>query len=176
MAPPRAGDILSFDATIYEVRISPDQISRLDVDALTKVAGTAESFEKALAALGDMRPLYRANESGSFNEEHYVKIGTAPPEAPATKPAAGRGPLPPGAHRQRSITSLKQAEVARLNSISLSKPRSCSTPRPRAPQRPILRRSAAPKFNNTEPSHRKNHFSSSTPTLPPSTPKAKPWC
>ncbi len=78
----------TFDATVYEVRIPPGQISRLDMDALTKAAATPEAFEKALAALGPARPLYRANQSTNFNEEQYLKITNETPYATpsATQP------------------------------------------------------------------------------------------
>jgi hypothetical protein len=57
------GPTCSLDATIYDVRLAPDQIGLLDVDALAKVSGSAADFEKALAALGTTKPIYRANQS-----------------------------------------------------------------------------------------------------------------
>ena len=80
----------SFDAIIYDVRINPDQISRFDIDALTKAAATIDTFEKALASLGTSRPLCRAHQSVSLDEEAYIQITSA---RPATSPAP---PVPAG--------------------------------------------------------------------------------
>jgi hypothetical protein len=60
---PGEGPTCTLDATIYDVRIPVDQIGKLDVDALAKAAESADAFEKALAALGTARPMYRANQS-----------------------------------------------------------------------------------------------------------------
>jgi hypothetical protein len=58
------GPTCTLDATIYDVRIPVDQIGKVDVDALAKAAAeSADAFEKALAALGTARPMYRANQS-----------------------------------------------------------------------------------------------------------------
>jgi hypothetical protein len=57
------GPTCSLDATIYDVRIAPDQIGLLDVDALAKASGSAADFEKALGVLGATKPIYRANQS-----------------------------------------------------------------------------------------------------------------
>ncbi len=73
------GSSCSFDATVYDVRLNPDQISRLDIDALTRDAATREGFEKALTALGTSRQIARANQAANFNQEQYVKLTNETP-------------------------------------------------------------------------------------------------
>jgi hypothetical protein len=51
------------DATIYDVRVAPDQIGRIDVANLSKHAVDALGFEKTLAELGTAIPLYRVSQS-----------------------------------------------------------------------------------------------------------------
>ncbi len=58
-----SGPTCTVDATIYDVRLPVDKIGQLDVEALTRASATAAAFEKALAALGESKPLYRANQS-----------------------------------------------------------------------------------------------------------------
>jgi hypothetical protein len=60
---PGEGPTCPFDATIYELVLPPAQIGRLDADGLTRAAATPEAFEKALAALGEAKPLYRVNQA-----------------------------------------------------------------------------------------------------------------
>ena len=57
------GPTCTFDATVYDLRLPADQIGRLDFAALANASETAESFEKALAALGTARPIYRTDQS-----------------------------------------------------------------------------------------------------------------
>jgi len=99
-SPYRAGMIFSFDATINDVRVSPEQFSRLDLDTLEKAAGTRESFEKALAALGTSRPLFRASQPATINEEQYIKVINELPSNPA---ATGRAPSVPARGAGRGI-------------------------------------------------------------------------
>jgi beta-lactamase regulating signal transducer with metallopeptidase domain len=75
---PGQGPTCDFDATIYDVRMPADQIGRLDIHALEKAAGSAESFEKALAGLGSVKPLYRADQSVRLSGEN-VAIETQTP-------------------------------------------------------------------------------------------------
>ena len=72
------GPTCTLDATVYEVRLPADQTGRLDVDALAKASQTAESFEKALAALGATRPMYRANQSVRLSGD-AISIGSQVP-------------------------------------------------------------------------------------------------
>lgn len=58
-----SGPTCTVDATLYDVRMPLDQIGRLDVGALAKSAESADAFEKALAALGTAKPMYRADQS-----------------------------------------------------------------------------------------------------------------
>jgi hypothetical protein len=58
-----SGPTCTLDATVYEVRLAADQIGKLDVEALAEASDTADKFEKALAALGATRAMYRANQS-----------------------------------------------------------------------------------------------------------------
>lgn len=57
------GPTCTVDATLYDVRMPLDQIGRLDVAALAKSAESPDAFEKALAALGAAKPMYRADQS-----------------------------------------------------------------------------------------------------------------
>jgi beta-lactamase regulating signal transducer with metallopeptidase domain len=84
---PGTGPTVSFDATVYDVRMPVDQIGRLDVDALQQAAGSAETFEKALAALGPIRPLYRADQSVRLSGEN-IMIETATPIVTSSSVAA----------------------------------------------------------------------------------------
>jgi hypothetical protein len=88
---PRTGEVCSFDAIIYEVRLNPSQISLIDVEALTQAAAARESFEKALAALGSTRPLYRANQTISLGEEQIIQILNLKPDAGPAAPMGARG-------------------------------------------------------------------------------------
>jgi hypothetical protein len=63
IVPASEGPTATLDATVYEVRLPADQIGRFDAEALKNVAGKAEDFEKALAALGTIKPLDRLNQS-----------------------------------------------------------------------------------------------------------------
>jgi beta-lactamase regulating signal transducer with metallopeptidase domain len=85
-APPTPKDAptCTFDATIYDVRIPADQIGRLDVDALSRAATSADAFEKALAALGTTQPLYRANQSFRISGDN-IEIGTEVPIITSTR-------------------------------------------------------------------------------------------
>jgi hypothetical protein len=69
---PGQGPTCDFDATIYDVRMPADQIGRLDIHTLEKAAGSADSFEKALAELGSVKPLYRADQSVRLSGENVV--------------------------------------------------------------------------------------------------------
>jgi hypothetical protein len=82
-AAPGVGPTCTFDATIYDVRLPSSQIGRLDMDALTKAAANADSFEKALAELGATRPLYRANQSVRLAGDS-ISIGTTVPYVSST--------------------------------------------------------------------------------------------
>jgi hypothetical protein len=75
---PTEGPTCPFDATIYELRLPPEQISRLDRDALSRAAGSVQDFEKALGAFGSIKPLYRANQSVHLAGD-VVAIGTSTP-------------------------------------------------------------------------------------------------
>jgi beta-lactamase regulating signal transducer with metallopeptidase domain len=83
MAPPAApvlgqGPTCALDATIYDVRLPVDKIGRLDPDALAKAAATPADFEKALADLGTMRPLYHADQTVRLASD-TISIGAQTP-------------------------------------------------------------------------------------------------
>jgi hypothetical protein len=86
VAAPTLGDgpSCTLDATIYDVRLPVDQIGRLDVDALAKASETAEAFEKALAALGTTKPMYRANQSVRLSGD-TITIGSEVPVVTNTR-------------------------------------------------------------------------------------------
>ena len=72
------GPTCTLDATLYDVRMPVDQIGRLDVDTLAKASLTADAFEKALAALGGARPMYRASQSVRLSGD-MITIGSEMP-------------------------------------------------------------------------------------------------
>ncbi len=84
VAPPRAprpvGDpfTCSFDATIYDIRVPVEQVGRIDIKSLSQTAASAPEFEKAMAAIGTMRPLYRVNQSVSLRGDSIL-IGIQQP-------------------------------------------------------------------------------------------------
>jgi beta-lactamase regulating signal transducer with metallopeptidase domain len=80
---PGEGPTSPMDATIYDLRLPADQIGRLDVEALNRVAGSAVEFEKALAALGTAQPLYRARQSVRLSGDS-ISIGQTMPYVRAT--------------------------------------------------------------------------------------------
>ena len=143
--PSGAGSVCSFDATVYDVRLSADQIGRLDVDALTKAAATSESFEKALAALGPTRPLYRANLPVSFDEEQYVIIDNDMPAAagnPATSPGKAMGLKPSGNPGAVFDLLAKEGDAGTINllmSIDASILVEVSTPGTATAHAPVVR-------------------------------------
>ena len=72
------GPTCTLDATVYDLRLPPDQIGRLDPESLTKAAATSAAFEKALVDLGTSRPLYRASQSVRLSGD-TITIGTEAP-------------------------------------------------------------------------------------------------
>jgi hypothetical protein len=74
----REGPSANLDATIYDVRIPADQIGRLDLESLSRNAASAADFEKAIAALGKVKPLYRANQSVRLGGD-TVSVGSSTP-------------------------------------------------------------------------------------------------
>ena len=75
---PGNGPTCTLDATIYDVRVPADQIGRLDLEALTRAAATAAAFEKALAEMGTVKPLYQIDQSVRLTGDTIV-IGTQIP-------------------------------------------------------------------------------------------------
>jgi hypothetical protein len=94
MVPPEMGEgpTSAVDATIYDLRLPADQIGRLDVDALNRVAGSAADFEKALAALGAAQPLYRARQSVRLSGDS-ISIGQTMPYVRATNTNSAGQPI-----------------------------------------------------------------------------------
>ncbi|HEX4796688.1 MAG TPA: M56 family metallopeptidase [Humisphaera sp.] len=72
------GPTCHFDATLYDVRMPIDRIGKLSAGAMDNVAQSAESFEKALAALGVPKPIYRANQSVRLSGDR-INIGSNSP-------------------------------------------------------------------------------------------------
>ena len=72
------GPTSSFTATIYQVHVSVAQISRVEVDALTTAAGTPADFEKALAELGTVRPIYFVSQSVRIAGDS-IQMGSSSP-------------------------------------------------------------------------------------------------
>jgi beta-lactamase regulating signal transducer with metallopeptidase domain len=72
------GPTCPLDATLYSIRLPLDKITKLDVAALQASAATPASFEKALAALGGAKPLYRADQSVRLSGD-TIRIGSHTP-------------------------------------------------------------------------------------------------
>ncbi len=87
---PGEGPTCAFDATIYDVRMPANQIGRLDVNALTQAASTPASFENALAELGTIMPLYRANQSVRLAFDSISMGTTVPYVSSSTTNARGQ--------------------------------------------------------------------------------------
>jgi hypothetical protein len=75
---PGHGPTCTLDAIIYDVRLPADQISKINLEALTQSAANTLNFEKALAALGTAKPLYRANQSVRLSGDTII-IGVQMP-------------------------------------------------------------------------------------------------
>jgi hypothetical protein len=100
------GPACEIDATVYEVRMPVDKISRIDFEGLTLAAKDPAAFQKKLAEVGPARPLYHAAQSvklagdkiSLLKEEPFIDAtvratrggarGVAPAPAPATRGAA----------------------------------------------------------------------------------------
>ncbi len=72
------GPTCAFGATIYDLRLPADKIGQLDLDALNAAAATPAGFEKALAELGTMRPLYHTDQTVRLASD-TITIGTQTP-------------------------------------------------------------------------------------------------
>jgi beta-lactamase regulating signal transducer with metallopeptidase domain len=72
------GPTCALDATIYDIRIPADKIGRLDPEALGNAAVTPADFEKALADLGTMRPLYHTDQTVRLASD-TITIGAQTP-------------------------------------------------------------------------------------------------
>jgi len=72
------GAASAIDATVYEISIPLEKIGSVDIEALTKSAKTAVEFEKALANLGAVRPLYHVDQAVRLASD-TITIGTNVP-------------------------------------------------------------------------------------------------
>ena len=78
------GPTCTFDATVYDLRLSADQIGRLDVAALASASDSVDSFEKALAALGTAKPIYRTDQTVRLAGDR-ISIGAQSPYVTDTR-------------------------------------------------------------------------------------------
>ena len=69
-----AGLPAHFQATVYEVQTTPEQVSSFDGKALTSQADTAETLLKALSEKGKARILYRIDQPVNVASER-IQIG-----------------------------------------------------------------------------------------------------
>lgn len=93
--PPAAageGPTCSFDVTIYDLRLAPDQIGRIDLHTLTRAAANPTAFEQALTQLGAPQPLYRANQSVRLVGDS-ITIGTTTPYISSSQINAQGNPI-----------------------------------------------------------------------------------
>ncbi|MGE5611248.1 MAG: M56 family metallopeptidase [Bacillota bacterium] len=81
---PGEGPTCGLDGTVYELRLPPEQIGRIDVAALTRAAATPAALEKALADLGAMKPLYRASQSVRLAGDS-ITLATSTPVVTASR-------------------------------------------------------------------------------------------
>ncbi len=72
------GDHAQLVATVYELHLPPEQIARLDAAELAKAAGNAADFEKALAALGTAKPLYRVDRRAKLAGDSVESVSDVP--------------------------------------------------------------------------------------------------
>jgi hypothetical protein len=85
------GPTCTFDATVYDLRVPADQIGRLDIAALANASETVDGFEKALAALGIAKPIYRTDQSVRLSGDR-INIGAQSPYVSDTRlNAQGQG-------------------------------------------------------------------------------------
>ena len=75
---PDGSPTCALDATIYELHLNAEKIGQIDADDLTRSASSAAAFEKALAELGQSKPLYRAHQSVRLSGDE-IRIGTQVP-------------------------------------------------------------------------------------------------
>ncbi|HEX3356389.1 MAG TPA: M56 family metallopeptidase [Tepidisphaeraceae bacterium] len=78
------GPTCAFGATIYDLRLPADKIGQIDLDALNAAAATPAGFEKALAELGTMRPLYHTDQTVRLASD-TITIGTQTPIVTASR-------------------------------------------------------------------------------------------
>ncbi len=111
------GPAVNLDATIYDLRLPPELIGRLDVDALTKAAASAEAFEKALAELGTAKPLYRAAQAVRLSGD-TIRITSSTPYITSSTTGAGRGGFGPGGGAAGGRGAAAAGAGETVNSIS----------------------------------------------------------
>jgi hypothetical protein len=73
-----AGPSCSLDTTIYAVHVARERVGQLDLDALTKASSNAGDFEKALATMGAVAPMYRFNGSVRLSGDSIIIGGRLP--------------------------------------------------------------------------------------------------
>lgn len=97
------GPTCTFDATIYDLRLPVDQIGKLDAASLTKASEGVDGFEKALAALGNARPIYRADQSVRLAGD-TLNISSQVPVVTST--STGRNGQPIQSYQYMSVGAL----------------------------------------------------------------------
>ena len=75
---PRGSLTCSLEATIYELRLPPENMSQLDAAALTLAAASPPEFDKALASVGKAKALYRMDQSVKLSGDRIMIGGSAP--------------------------------------------------------------------------------------------------
>jgi hypothetical protein len=101
------GPVCAVDAVIYDLRIPADQITRLDVDALSRGAANLIDFEKSLASVGTARAMYRTMQTIRLGGDSLKVGGTAPYITGATVGRNGQ-----------SINSISYSDIGTLISIT----------------------------------------------------------
>jgi hypothetical protein len=88
-AAPVDGGNAQLVATIYELHLPAEQITRLDMDALAQATADAE-FEKALAIFGEPDPIYHLNQPVRLAGDRAEVVMDAPYVAAAQTDGQGR--------------------------------------------------------------------------------------
>jgi len=109
------GTVCAMEATVYEVRLPVEKVSRIDFNTLSASAKDATTFEKKLAELGTAKPLYHANQPVALAGDMVSLVTEEPFANSSTSAARGatRGAATTSAPATRGAESAPAAPTAR---------------------------------------------------------------
>lgn len=113
-----ANDDYALNATIYEVRLPPDSFGRLDVEALRKAAVDAAEFDKALAALGIVKPMYQVQRQVKLSADQ-VQMSTNTPYVASSRMSANGTAINQVSYVQTGVTLDLAGKVVQGGKINL---------------------------------------------------------